>query len=146
MASLLVGLPCILQCVDQRASRLVGLPSFRQQGLLQKLVSMCMSIRRVGLPHCRASLLHSIWPPAWSGFPEACHKANQSGRRCRQPLLRRQSTSFLPTSHLFFPPLLFFLPFSIHSLPFRFISVHYLLSPFFLSFLHSHGAWISTRG
>ena len=68
VASGLERLSCILPCIYHGASRSVGLPIYTQEALRHSPASMCMYIFLVGLPHCRASRLYTIWPPAWTGF------------------------------------------------------------------------------
>ena len=61
-------LPCILQFLHHWASCCVRLRIYAHDGFQWKLASMCTSILAVGLPRCWASQLHTLWPPAWTGF------------------------------------------------------------------------------
>ena len=61
--------PCLCRLFEW-ASRIVGLPGCIQHGLRHGPASMYLNVYlSPGLPLCRASLMHTIWPPAYTGLP-----------------------------------------------------------------------------
>ena len=65
MASGMGRFPCIFKCIYHGPTRIVGLPCSIQYDLRHGPASMYLTVYlSSGLPHCRASLIHTIGPPA----------------------------------------------------------------------------------